>query len=324
MDDKHTGPRRVVRSTGSPSASATVSPSTTSTSTCRRVWSPGSSVRTAPARRPPWRCSSGSSVRPRGWHRPRRVDQRTRRVPRVGSAHWSKAQRCTRASPASRTSSVLATPERQQRRTIPALLDLVGLHGRGDDRFPTLLVRHEATARDRRGAPRRSGAARPRRADERARPAGHRARCATSSGRSPARIERCSCPRTILSELEQVCDWLVLIDTGRSVYQGPAADFLEDGAALAIAPQWIDGPRRPPAGGDRHRPARPAQRRTGDHPAARSRAIGPGRRGQRGGLRSRRRARRDRPVRDSLEERYLSLVAAPDAFEPTTANGASS
>ncbi len=29
-----------------------------------------------------------------------------------------------------------------------------------------------------------------------------------------------------LSELEQVCDWLVLIDTGRSLYQGPTRDLL--------------------------------------------------------------------------------------------------
>ena len=41
-----------------------------------------------------------------------------------------------------------------------------------------------------------------------------------------------------LSELEQVCDWLVLIDTGRSLYQGPTRELL-DGVAggLAVAPQ---------------------------------------------------------------------------------------
>ncbi|MCU1351264.1 MAG: transporter related protein [Acidimicrobiales bacterium] len=41
-----------------------------------------------------------------------------------------------------------------------------------------------------------------------------------------------------LSELEQVCDWLVLIDTGRSLYQGPTRDLL-DGATpgLAVVPQ---------------------------------------------------------------------------------------
>ena len=41
-----------------------------------------------------------------------------------------------------------------------------------------------------------------------------------------------------LSELEQVCDWLVLIDTGRSVYQGPTRDLLNGVASsIAVAPQ---------------------------------------------------------------------------------------
>jgi ABC-2 type transport system ATP-binding protein len=44
-----------------------------------------------------------------------------------------------------------------------------------------------------------------------------------------------------LSELEQVCDWLVLIDTGRSLYQGPTRDLL-DGVSrgLAVVPQRED------------------------------------------------------------------------------------
>jgi ABC-2 type transport system ATP-binding protein len=37
-----------------------------------------------------------------------------------------------------------------------------------------------------------------------------------------------------LSELEQVCDWLVLIDTGRSLYQGPTRDLL-DGVTRGLA-----------------------------------------------------------------------------------------
>jgi len=43
-----------------------------------------------------------------------------------------------------------------------------------------------------------------------------------------------------LSELEQVCDWLVLIDTGRSLYQGPTRDLL-DGVigGIAVAPQRL-------------------------------------------------------------------------------------
>jgi ABC-2 type transport system ATP-binding protein len=36
-----------------------------------------------------------------------------------------------------------------------------------------------------------------------------------------------------LSELEQVCDWLVLIDRGRSLYQGPASG-LQGGTALSL------------------------------------------------------------------------------------------
>ena len=44
-----------------------------------------------------------------------------------------------------------------------------------------------------------------------------------------------------LSELEQVCDWLVLIDTGRSLYQGPTRAFLDDAAGgLALRPQYTD------------------------------------------------------------------------------------
>jgi ABC-2 type transport system ATP-binding protein len=48
-----------------------------------------------------------------------------------------------------------------------------------------------------------------------------------------------------LSELEQVCDWLVLIDTGRSVYQGPTADLLGGvSGGLAVVPQRSDDRRR--------------------------------------------------------------------------------
>ena len=44
-----------------------------------------------------------------------------------------------------------------------------------------------------------------------------------------------------LSELEQVCDWLVLIDTGRSLYQGPTREFLDAAVGgLAVAPQHLE------------------------------------------------------------------------------------
>lgn len=42
----------------------------------------------------------------------------------------------------------------------------------------------------------------------------------------------------ILAELEQVCDWLIVIDHGSLVYQGPADGFLaQAGAVVVIAPE---------------------------------------------------------------------------------------
>ncbi len=44
-----------------------------------------------------------------------------------------------------------------------------------------------------------------------------------------------------LSELEQVCDWLVLIDTGRSLYQGPTRELLDGvGVGLVVVPERPD------------------------------------------------------------------------------------
>jgi ABC-2 type transport system ATP-binding protein len=42
----------------------------------------------------------------------------------------------------------------------------------------------------------------------------------------------------ILSELEQVCDWLIVIDRGSLVYQGPTQGFLgQAGTVVALAPE---------------------------------------------------------------------------------------
>ena len=42
----------------------------------------------------------------------------------------------------------------------------------------------------------------------------------------------------LLSELEQVCDWLIVIDGGRVIFQGPAAELLNrTGATLVVAPE---------------------------------------------------------------------------------------
>jgi ABC-2 type transport system ATP-binding protein len=45
----------------------------------------------------------------------------------------------------------------------------------------------------------------------------------------------------ILSELEQVCDWLIVIDRGSLVYQGPTQGFLgRAGTVVALAPEHVD------------------------------------------------------------------------------------
>ena len=120
---------------------------------------------------------------------------------------------------------------------IPEVLDLVGLGGRGSDRFgeysfgmkqrlgiaaallgdPALLVLDEPT-----------------------------------NGLDPAGINEMrefirsvgDGERTvlvsshILSELEQVCDWLIVIDRGSLVYQGPTQGFLgEASTVIALAPE---------------------------------------------------------------------------------------
>jgi ABC-2 type transport system ATP-binding protein len=44
----------------------------------------------------------------------------------------------------------------------------------------------------------------------------------------------------ILSELEQVCDWLIVIDRGSLVYQGPTQGFLgRAGTVVALAPEHL-------------------------------------------------------------------------------------
>jgi ABC-2 type transport system ATP-binding protein len=135
---------------------------------------------------------------------------------------------------------VLATLGGHDQSRIPEVLDLVGLGGRGSDRFgqysfgmkqrlgiaaallgdPALLVLDEPT-----------------------------------NGLDPAGINEMrefirsvgDGERTvlvsshILSELEQVCDWLIVIDRGSLVYQGPTQGFLgEASTVIALAPEHID------------------------------------------------------------------------------------
>jgi ABC-2 type transport system ATP-binding protein len=121
---------------------------------------------------------------------------------------------------------------------IPALVELVGLEGRGDDRYrgyslgmkqrlgiaaallgePTLLILDEPS----------NGLD----------PQGMREMRALI-GRLASADRTVLVSSHVLSELEQVCDWLVLIDRGRSIYQGPASSFL-DSARLVVEPERHD------------------------------------------------------------------------------------
>jgi ABC-2 type transport system ATP-binding protein len=120
---------------------------------------------------------------------------------------------------------------------IPALLDVVGLAERGDDRYrtyslgmkqrlgiaaallgdPALLILDEpANGLDPQGVHEMRGLIGS---------LAHRGRTVLVSSHD-------------LSELEQICDWLVLIEAGRSVYQGPAADFIHaSGESLGAVPE---------------------------------------------------------------------------------------
>ena len=135
---------------------------------------------------------------------------------------------------------VFATAGGQSTARIPALLDTVGLTGRGHDRYrsyslvmkqrlgiaaallgdPALLILDEpANGLDPQGV--------------------REMRSLISRLAESGRTVLVSSHD--LSELEQVCDWLVLIDTGRSLYQGPTRELL-DGviAGLAVVPRRDD------------------------------------------------------------------------------------
>jgi ABC-2 type transport system ATP-binding protein len=123
---------------------------------------------------------------------------------------------------------------------IPEVLELVGLDGRGSDRFgeysfgmkqrlgiaaallgdPALLVLDEPTnGLDPAGINEMRDFIR-----------------SVGDGRRTVLVSS-----HILSELEQVCDWLIVIDQGSLVYQGPTQGFLgRAGTVVALAPEHAD------------------------------------------------------------------------------------
>jgi ABC-2 type transport system ATP-binding protein len=132
---------------------------------------------------------------------------------------------------------LLATVAGGDTRTVTGLLDQVGLGDRGDDRFgaystgmrqrlgiaaallgdPQLLLLDEPT----------NGLDPVGKADMR----GLLARLARP-GRSVVVSSH------VLAELEQICDWLVIIDKGRLLFQGPTSELLTGARTrLILAPQ---------------------------------------------------------------------------------------
>ena len=135
---------------------------------------------------------------------------------------------------------VFATVAGHDSDQIPALLHTVGLDGRGDDRYRSYSL----------GMKQRLGIAAALLGDPQLLILDEPANGLDPQGVREMRslIGRLAgAGRTVLvsshdlSELEQVCDWLVLIDTGRSLYQGPTRDLL-DGVAggLAVIPEHPD------------------------------------------------------------------------------------
>jgi ABC-2 type transport system ATP-binding protein len=132
-----------------------------------------------------------------------------------------------------RNLAVLATLSGHDLRQIPALLELVGLAGRGDDPYRTYSL----------GMKQRLGIAAALLGDPQLLILDE-----PTNGLDPAGIAEMrellvslgSEHRTVLVsshvlvELEQVCDWLLVIDHGRPVFTGPARDLLEGTAATVV------------------------------------------------------------------------------------------
>jgi ABC-2 type transport system ATP-binding protein len=138
-----------------------------------------------------------------------------------------------------RNLEVLAIAGRQDGGCIPELLELVGLAERGEDRYrnyslgmkqrlgiaaallgdPELLILDEpANGLDPQGVQEMRGLI----------------------GRLAGGGRTVLVSSHDLSELEQVCDWVVLIEGGRALYEGPTGDLLDDrGGRLAVVPERL-------------------------------------------------------------------------------------
>jgi ABC-2 type transport system ATP-binding protein len=166
------------------------------------------------------------------------IDDPAAYLPRVGALIESPA--FYPALSGAENLRVLATVAGHPTTQIPALLEMVGLAERGDDRYRSYSL----------GMKQRLGIAAALLGDPELLILDEPANGLDPQGVAEMRalIGRLArSGRTVLvsshdlSELEQVCDWLVLIDTGRSLYQGPTRELL-DGvvAGLAVVPERVD------------------------------------------------------------------------------------
>ncbi len=208
--------------------------------------------------------------------------------------------------------TVVATVAGHDPSQIPDLLRLVGLDGRADDRFGRYSL----------GMKQRLGIAAALLGDP-----GLLILDEPANGLDPAGIHEMRAllariarhDRTVfvsshvLSELEQVCDWLVMIDNGRLVFQGPATELIGGQvASLAFGcptPEDLDVLRRVLVSGGHAVDAVDGELRVGvdgDDPVALAAAVN--------------RCAFDagvvlselRAVRTNLEDRYLAMVTGGD------------
>ncbi|MEA2686373.1 MAG: type transport system ATP-binding protein [Actinomycetota bacterium] len=161
------------------------------------------------------------------------IDEPADYLPRVGALIESPA--FYPALSGAENLRVFATVAGQPTGAIPGLLDTVGLTGRGHDRYRSYSL----------GMKQRLGIAAALLGDPDLLILDEPANGLDPQGVREMRsliADLAGTGRTVLvsshdlSELEQVCDWMVLIDTGRSLYQGPTHDLLHGVArGLAVA-----------------------------------------------------------------------------------------
>lgn len=208
--------------------------------------------------------------------------------------------------------AVLATVAGHDLRQIPKLLDLVGLGSRGDDRFRSYSL----------GMKQRLGIAAALLGDPRLLildepingldPAGvHEMRGLIGRLAEGGRTVLVS--SHVLAELEQVCDWLIVIDGGRLAFQGPAAELLDrTGASLVVAPEHARDLERLgtllAAAGHASRPGEGHLEIDAEGSAPRELAAAVNRSASDGGIV----LAELRVVRTSLEDHYLTMVNGGD------------